>query len=108
MSRYNDGEYMPLIWDGQPDVFYIKGHVNTEDGWAILVEEEVVLDRKIGQAVQCYGRWSTEPGDDNWRHVLREYKNPGRGRFKITAFGVGIFAKQPLLQITEQALKGGK
>ena len=92
MSRYNDGEYMPLVWDGQPDAFYIKGHVDTETGLAILEEEDVVGDRKIGQAVQKYGRWSTE-GNTEWSQTLREYKNPGRGRFKITVFGVGIFAK---------------
>lgn len=106
MSRYNDGEYMPLVWDGQPDAFYVKGHVNTKDGWDILLEEDVIGDREIGQAEQIYGRWSIEPGDwpiksgdDTWRHTLREYKNPGRGRFKITMFGIGIFAKAPLLQI---------
>ncbi len=98
MSRYNDGDYMPLIWDGQPDAFYIKGHVNTKDGWSILVDEEVVDDRKIGQAEQIYGRWSTE-GDTEWTHTLREYRNPGRGRFKITVFKVGIFAKKPLLAV---------
>ena len=100
MSRYNDGEYMPLAWDGQPDAFYIKGHVNTEEGWAILAEGDFAGGREIGQAEQIYGRWSTE-GDTEWTQTLREYKNPGRGRFKITKFGVGMFAKKPL----QQALK---
>ena len=97
MGRYNDGEYMRLVWDGQPDAFYIKGHVNTEDGWAILTEEEIVKGREIGQAEQIYGRWSTE-GTTECPHTLREYKSPGRGRFKITMFGLGMFAKKPSLK----------
>ena len=55
--RYEDGEYMPLVWDGQPDAFYIKGHVDTKTGLAILGDWDVVGDRKIGQGVQKYGRW---------------------------------------------------
>ena len=92
MSRFEDGEYMPLLWDGQPDAFYIKGHFDTETGLAILADYEVIGNREVGQANQIYGRWSTE-GDTEWIHTLREYKNPGRGRFKITAFRVGMFAK---------------
>ncbi len=97
MKKYNNGDYMPLIWDGQPDAFYIKGHVNTEDGWAILADEKVVEGREIGQAEQIYGRWSTEGGTE-WPLTLREYKSPGRGRFKITMFGIGMFAKAPSLK----------
>ena len=93
MNRYNNGEYMPLLWDGQPDAFYIKGHVDTKTGLAILGNEDVIGDRKIGRAEQIYGRWSTE-GNTEWTHTLREYKNQGRGRFKITVFRVGIFAKK--------------
>ena len=90
--KLEDGEYMPLVWDGQPDAFYIKGHVDTKTGLAVLAEEDVIGD-KIGQGVQKYGRWSTE-GDCEQPHTLREYLNPGRGRFKITVFGIGIFAKK--------------
>ncbi len=90
---WNDGEYMDLAWDDSPDAFYIKGHVSNEEGLLILQEQGVIGDRTIGQAKQIYGRWSMEPGDDDNHHVLREYNNPGRGRFKITEFGVGIFSK---------------
>lgn len=90
---FNDGEYMPLLWDGQPDAFYIKGHVDTETGLAIFAESDVIGDREVGQGVQKYGRWSTQ-GDSEWPLTLREYKNPGRGRFKITVFGIGIFAEK--------------
>ena len=93
MSRYEDGEYMILIWDGSPDAYYIKGHVSHEDGIDILIGEGVIVDAaEVGHAVHKYGRWSLQ-GDapEGCSSVLREYKNPGRGRFKITVFGIGIF-----------------
>ena len=94
MSRYTDGEYMNLTWDGQPDAQYIKGHVSHEDGMETLLEAGAIYeDTVIGHARHIYGRWSTQ-GDapEGVTHVLREYNKPGRGRFKITAFGCGIFA----------------
>ena len=95
MNRYTDGEYMNLTWDGQPDAHYIKGHVSHEDGMETLLDEGVIYeDIVIGHARHIYGRWSTQ-GDapEGVTQVLREYNKPGRGRFKITAFGLGIFAK---------------
>lgn len=89
MSRYEDGEYMDLVWDGTPDAYYIKGHVTNKDGIAILGDWGIV-EPSIGQSRQIYGRWSIE-GDYEGIQELREYKNPGRGRFKITVFRVGIF-----------------
>ena len=94
MGRYEDGQYMPLIWDGPADAYYIKGHVSHADGIETLIGECAIEDDSdIGQAVHKYGRWSTE-GDVEWTHTLREYTGPGRGRFKITVFGIGIFAKK--------------
>ncbi len=104
MSRFQDGEYMDLIWDGSPDAYYIKGHVTHEQGIEIL-EAQTCLDddelEALGRAVQKYGRWSCQ-GDrvEGCSLVLREYMTLGKGRFKITHFGVGIF--------TKQALKGGE
>ena len=96
--RFEDGEYMNLIWDGSPDAHYIKGHVSHKDGIYTLIDYGVIDDStEVGQAVQKYGRWSMQ-GDapEGCSSVLREYKDPGRGRFKITEFGVGVFAKQAL------------
>lgn len=93
MTRHIDGEHINLIWDGTPDAFYLKGHIEHSIGINTLLDEGVINDgSEVGQAVHKYGRWSTQ-GDTEWTHTLREYKNPGRGRFKITVFGVGIFAK---------------
>ena len=92
--RYEDGEYMDLVWDGTPDAFYIRGHVSNADGLEILHDAEVVDDLSVlGKGIQKYGRWSTETNDMDCEHVLREYLEPGRGRFKMTVFGVGIFAE---------------
>jgi hypothetical protein len=92
--RHSDGEYIPLNWDGTPDAYYIKGHVSHEEGTETLLEEGAIHgDMVIGQAQHIYGRWSMQPGEDGNQHFLSEYLTPGRGRFKITMFGVGIFAK---------------
>ncbi len=97
MSKYKEREYMNLVWDGSPDAYYIKGHVTHEQGIEIL-EAQTCLDddelEALGQAVQKYGRWSCQ-GDapEGCKRVLREYTTAGRGRFKITCFGVGVFAK---------------
>lgn len=95
IQTYKDGEYMNLVWDGTPDAFYIRGHVSNEEGLEILKHYEVLEDMSLlVEGVQKYGRWSTEPGPSGCTHVLREYLEPGCGRFKITVFGVGIFAKR--------------
>ncbi|KKL67465.1 hypothetical protein LCGC14_2134670 [marine sediment metagenome] len=95
MSRYEDGQYMNLTWDGTPDAYYIMGHVSHFRGVETLIDEGVIEDdSRIGQAEHKYGRWSMEPGENGNQHFLREYCNPGRGHFKITVFGVGIFAKK--------------
>lgn len=93
-KRYEDGEYMNLIWDGSPDAYYIRGHVSHDVGIGILIECGAIDDEaEVGKAEQVYGRWSMQ-GDapEGCSCILREYKEPGRGRFKITSFGVGIFA----------------
>lgn len=92
-----EGEYIPLIWDGTPDALYIRGHVNYKDGLEILIQAGVIDPDEItdiGLAEHCYGRWSIEPGENGNQHCLRDYSKPGRGRFKITMFGIGIFAKK--------------
>jgi len=88
-----EGEYIPLIWDGKPDAYYIRGHVSHEEGIEILLEDGVIYeDTIIGQAQHIYARWSMEPGENGNQHCLREYNKAGKGRFKVTMFGLGIFA----------------
>ena len=100
--RYSEGEYMPLVWEGSIDEFYIRGHVSPETAIQILLEEEVHLtchldrnkgwvdeERILGEPRHAYGRWSCEATwDDAVTHILRTYKTAGRGRFKITCVPV--------------------
>ena len=94
-KKYNNGDYIYLNWDGNPDAYYVKGHVENYTGLVIL-EDAGALDNgeldNIGVGQHLYARWSMEPGEDGNQHFLRTYKTPGRGRFKITEYGVGIFA----------------
>ena len=105
-KRFKEGEYMYLVWDGRPDAYYIRGHVEHAAGVDILIQAGAVdceeLRDELGQAEHIYGRWSMQ-GDapEGCSCVLREYNTPGRGRFKITKYGVGIFAKKE----SEQCIK---
>ena len=89
--KHADGEFIDLIWDGpHPDAYYIRGHVSLEKGMRILLEEEVIDEEiVIGYIRHIYGRWSMQ-GDapDGTTCVLREYNQSGRGRFKVTKFGL--------------------
>lgn len=92
MSRHANGEYIPLVGDGKPDAHYIMGHVSHDEGIETLREAGVVYDDTvIGHAKHVYGKWSMET--DEHLQMLRQYNSAGRGRFKITMFGLGIFAK---------------
>ena len=96
MSKYKDGEYIPLVWEGRPDAYYIKGNVSREDGINILIGEGVIDNATdVGLAVHVYGRWSAQ-GDapEGCTTVLREYLEPGRGRFSMTGFNVSVSAKE--------------
>jgi len=96
MSRYKDGDYIYLVWEdvGTPDAFFIKGHVSHKDGIEKLIGECAIdSEDEVGEANHCYARWSMEPREDGNGHILKTYKSTGRGRFRVTEFGVGIFAK---------------
>ena len=101
MSRYENGEYINLVWDGSPDAYYIRGHISEEAALGVLEEQGEMVDGKlengdaIGKSRHVYARWSMQ-GDapDGCTSVLRDYKEPGRGRFKVTVLYTGIFAKK--------------
>ncbi len=84
--KYEHGKYIHLAWDCSPEVYYIKGHVTHKEGMEELknagaIESE--LPRAIARHV--FARWSCEGGSE-YDHTLIEYDEPGRGRFKVTAF----------------------
>ena len=100
-----EGEMIHLNWEGSPDAFFVRGHVSPRDFMLELESQEVMEtgfsrlkevegERNwvwqdaliiLGPITHRYARWSMEPGDSSKGHqVLRDYKDPGRGRFKIT------------------------
>ena len=108
-KKNRDGEYICLIWEcGTPDAYYVRGHVDEDAAIATLEMEGEMLDGKLengdthGKPRHAYARWSVQ-GDapDGCNRVLREYSSPGRGRFKVTVFDTGIFAKKDLTNETE-------
>ena len=87
--KEKDGEYIYLNWEGKANAYYIRGWVSHEDGIQILFgESQIDKENEVGQANHRYARWSMEAGDDGNRLMFRDYKHPGRGRFKVTEFAV--------------------
>jgi hypothetical protein len=83
MSKYKHGEYIYLYWGGRPELFFVAGHMTCEEARAILEYEEGA-DYEFSDPVPMYARYSMEYNcDGEPGHVLREYKNPGRGRFPV-------------------------
>jgi len=86
--KYKDGEYISLIWDGcMPDAYYVKGWISFDEARNVIIGEECLEDYGLeGKPFRhAYARWSTQ-GDapDGCSVVLKEYKESGRGRFKVT------------------------
>lgn len=92
IKNRKDGDYIPLTWDGGPDAYYVRGHIELPEALNIILSEEFlgsIDDVETGRHV--YARWSMQ-GDapEGCSSVLREYEGPGRGRFKVTAFKVRV------------------
>lgn len=49
---------------------------------------------EVGIANHLFGRWSMECRENGNKHMLALYQSAGCGRFKITEYGIGIFAKK--------------
>jgi hypothetical protein len=90
MRKYEDGDYMALNWmDGEPEAYYIKGHVIPEHGRKTLLGEGAIdSEEEVLQGKHKYARWSMESTDDGNRHILRVYDFPANGRFKITEYEI--------------------
>jgi hypothetical protein len=100
MKTDRTGEFIELIYDGQPTDFYIRGHISDDQAleilnyYDVLTKIEMKLINKdyvpieykaeIEGIYHRYGRWSIEPGPDGTTQVLRDYKDKGRGRFPVT------------------------
>lgn len=73
---------MNLNWEDMPDALYVRGHMSPEDASRALRDyygHEFIYETPA----PCFGRWSTEAGLDGCGHVLRTYREAGRGRFAI-------------------------
>ena len=89
MKMYKDGDHICLVWDGHAEDFFVKGHLIFEKALAVLEQEGCTEGYELGEPSHRYARWSCQ-GDapDGCSHVLRDYKFPARGRFKVTMFPV--------------------
>jgi hypothetical protein len=80
------GECIPLYWACYTEEYYVRGHVDFEEGKkAIVIEEGEHLN--LDTPFYAYGRWSMEINEDcEWQHILRTYSEKGKGRFAITVY----------------------
>lgn len=81
---YLNGEVIDLVWDGDPEAVYVKGHVHPVHAETAL-RIEYGDDYKFTTPVPTFARWSME-----YRHslgesslVLRDCDGPGPGRFPV-------------------------
>jgi len=87
MSKYKDGEFIELSWEGPSEAFYIRGHIPFDKAKEILALHigENGDDYDVAEPVHKYARWSCDARVE-YDHSLVDYYLPGRGRFKITEF----------------------
>lgn len=100
------GEPISLIWEGDPEDYFVKGHLSEKEALDALNREELLekgypvynkgtwgrdwqwYKPILSPALHRYARWSMEPGPEDCHHVLRDYAEPGRGRFPVTMFHI--------------------
>lgn len=82
------GQYILLYWDGEPEGYYIKGHVALDVAQQVIEREEEFTPRHV---VHKYARWTfaDEYTPEGCDFTLKVYDKPQRGAFKITDCLVG-------------------
>jgi hypothetical protein len=83
----NEGQYIELYWERDALEHYVRGHVCAETGAEALKTQGLDASEFVGPTHE-YGRWSQDAAckPDGCTAVLKVYKEPGRGRFKITVY----------------------
>lgn len=93
--KTKEGEYIPLIWDGDPEYFYVRGHVPLQEAKAVIEKEDGLSFHyadaggifEIDDGAHTWARWSCQ-SDHECGLVLRDCNGPGRGIFTVTRFKV--------------------
>lgn len=87
MSKYQDGDYIFLIWDNcEADYEVIKGHVTQEQAQTII-NAEIIKGYPIKNIEHKYALWGftdEHARADGYDRALYIHNDSGRGRFKIT------------------------
>lgn len=85
--KYEEGEYINLIWEGPADFAAVKGHVSEEDACHAL-EAFGIDPASYQEPVHQYARWSFagEGVPDGCTHMLQLRREKGRGCFPVTVF----------------------
>lgn len=92
--KYTYGQIIPLNWEGKPDALFIKGHMEPHDAKA-LFDYGSGDDFRFRTPVKAWARWSCEPNPDGFGQVLRDYDEPGPGRFPVMRVEVTHWTVDP-------------
>lgn len=82
-----EGEYICLYWDGEPDAWYVKGHVSEEIARQECVREEAIGPEEEIAIWHKYARWVFADESarlDGHERVFHTSMLPSRGAFKVT------------------------
>lgn len=84
MAKYQDGEHIPLVFDGPADWVLVKGWHDVEHCQAELLEYSGDDAMRVTHVTHKYGFWGVGLDEGEPRQLFYERKEPGRGRFKVT------------------------
>jgi hypothetical protein len=83
------GELIKLEWDGRPDAYYVKGHI--DKGEAVTVVEDYHGALSMGKSPvvnYVWAKWCTATEDDGvpegCEFTLRVQQEESRGWFRVT------------------------
>ena len=81
--KEKSGTYIALYWDGNPEAYYIRGHVLKNEACHTLEREAEVNPDDIAYVTHKYARWGFSSHED-FSRSLNVHAAPSRGAFKIT------------------------
>jgi len=85
MRKYQNGEIIPLIWDGSREYYMAKGHVSELDFQAALLNSEGDWAETVVKIEHCYAFYGVgHDFDGEPCQVMMCRDKPGRGRFMVT------------------------
>lgn len=87
--KYQNGDFIVLLWDGRPERLFVKGHMTPREATDIM-HGETDYAYELTEPRPEYARWSVGYNSNGELSQLLAdgYKERGRGRFPVMAADV--------------------